>query len=143
MISWRRNESQVKLNLAMCAKQIEEERSRQQECGKQALKEAVLQAKSAQRGVEKLHKAIQRENVKHEVEWDAKLAMVEAKAWGEVFGLDDCSASVYRHKVGLNTREIVSGGSEEFVFLPDNEMNVPEGKSLMVVAKSLSSPIFL
>ena len=88
----------------------------------------MLKAELAQRGVEQLREAIQRENVEREVEWDAKLAMVDAKAWYEVSGLDDCSASAYHHKVGLNTREIVKGGSKESVFLPGNEMNVPEGK---------------
>ena len=128
MISRRHKESQVKLKLALCAKEIKGERSRRQECDEQALEETMLKAESAQCGVEKLRETIQRENVKREVEWDAKLVMVEAKAWDEVSGLDECSVSAYRHKVGLNTREIVKGGSKEFVFLPGNEMDVPEGK---------------
>ena len=128
VISRRRKESQVKLKLALYAKEIEEERSRQQESDKQALEEAVLKAESAQREVEKLREAIRRENVKREVAWDTKLTMVEAKAWDEVSGLDDYSASAYHHKVGLNTREVINGGSKEFVVLPGDEMDVPEGK---------------
>ena len=102
VISRRRKESQVKL--ALYAKQIEEEKSSQQECDKQAFEEAELKAVSAQREVEKLREAIQRENVSREVEWDTKLAMVGAKAWEEEPGLDECSASTYHHKVSLNIR---------------------------------------
>ena len=63
-----------------------------------------------------MREAIQCENVKREVEWDAKLAMVEAKAWDEVSGLDDCSASAYHHNVSLNTREIVNGEAKNLFF---------------------------
>ena len=76
-ISRRRKENQVKLKLALYAKEIKEEKSLQREGDRQALEEVVLKAESAQRKVAKLREFIEREYAKREKEWDAKMAMVE------------------------------------------------------------------
>ena len=112
--------------MALYAKEIEEEKSLRREGDIQALEEVVLKAESIQREVAKLRESIEREYTKREKEWDAKMAMVEAKAWDEVSGLDEWNA--HHHKVGLNTRETDNAGSKEMIYLPRSEIDVPQGK---------------
>ena len=82
--SLKKKEGQVKLRLAMFAKQLDEERFQQSEMDRQKVERAMREVELAQQSVSDLQRTIDQENKKRQRDVEIRMAALEVKAWEEL-----------------------------------------------------------